>query len=478
MRTPKSEEIKTLKKDFLEKTNALSRVDASAFKIKRVKGDINYLRAYLFQLMNDDFGLSESCRDEFETMNKKIEELSEIEIFKLLRNEVEVDVSGIPVEGNNYIEFYHFNNHNYDNSLDYSKYPELFTDLRQISFDQGGLLVFELYETQIYKLFNLKGQLITGPCHDLDILINGKYIERGSDNRGGFHLSKYFLLTDSVSHIKSFSDVDGEVDEYLNTNSRDRLQIEIGKSVPERIENFKEPKSKNEAKLILQESNCNWITSPELVKYYEEDKELALLAVSREPLAYSLLSTDLMLDESIQKVLCFSTNWNLLFYIKEWNLVVENILTLDEICKVLKTNRNLLSMLSNNLHSNAECLMAALSNDVSNIKYADESLKKDRTFALEVIKSYPETLEYFDDFLKSNKEIVLEAIKNNYLAIQYCSEQLRSNEEFICEAYKLNHNIIRFIDDKTIKQYTCLKDLYNDYKSREDEQEDDDDLPF
>ena len=426
--------------------------------------------------MNDDFGFSESCRVEFEIINKKIEELSEIEIFKLLRNEVEVDVDGIPVEGSNYIEFYHFNNQNYDNSLDYSKYPELFTDLRQISFDQGGLIVFELYEMQIYKLFNSKGHLITGPCHDLDILINGKYIERDSGNRGGFHLLKYNLLTDSVIHINSFSDFDDEVFEFLRTDTRDRLQIEIGKSVPERIENFKEPKSKNDAKLILNDSNCNWITSPELVKYYEKDKELALLAVSREPLAYSLLSNELMLDESIQKVLCLSTDWNLLHYIKEWNLFIENILTLGELCNVIKNNRNLLSVLSNNIHSNVECLMAAMSNDVSNIKYADVSLKKDRRFALEVFKSYGEALEHFDESIKANKEIVLEAINNNYLAIKYCSKLLSINEEFILEAYKFNNQIMNYIDAVIIKRYKSLQELYDEYKSNGEE--DFNDLPF
>lgn len=471
MATPSSEEIKTINKDFLKNSNALNRVDANAFNIKRVKSDINYLRAYLFQLMNDDFRFSESCREEFETKNKNIEELSEIEIFEFLRNEFEI--SRIPLENTNYIEFYHFND--IDCNLDFTNYPELFTDIRQISFDQGGLVVFELYGTQIYKLFNSKGQYITGPCHDLDILINGKFIRRDSDNSGGFHLSKYNLLTDSVFHINSFSDFGDEAFEFLSTDSRDRLQIEIGKLGTDRIENFNEPKSKNDAKLILQESNCNWITSPELVRYYEKDKELALLAVSREPLAYSLLSSELMLDESIQKVLCLSTNWNLLFYIKEWNLVIENILTLDELCIVIKNNRNVLSVLSNNFLSNTECIWAALGNEVSNIKLADDSLKRDRKFAVEVLKLYGEALEYLDESIKENKEIVFEAVKNNYNAFQYCSESLRRDEEFICEVYKLNHNIMHFIDDKTIMQSKRLQDLNIDYKSRED---DEDDLPF
>lgn len=164
-----------------------------------------------------------------------------------------------------------------------------------------------------------------------------------------------------------------------------------------------------------------------------------------------------------------------MFYIKEWNIDIEKILTLDELCIVIKNNRNLLSVLSNNFLSNVECVLAAMNNEVSNIKFADDLLKKDSEFALTVLKLYGEALEYLDESIKDNKEIVLEAIKNNYAAFEYSSESIRRDEEFICEVYKLNHNIMHFIDDKTIKQSKRLKDLYNDYKSRE---EDEDDLPF
>ena len=471
-----SEEIKTLKKELLEKSNALNRVDASAFNIKRVKADIYYLRAYLFQLMNDDFGLSESCSDKFKKLNKKIEELSENEILEIVPIRVIVDPRGVPINDSFYLELYHLNHESIPDSNDFTNYPELFTCIKQISFDQGGLVVFELYDTQIYKLFTAKGNLITGPCHDLDILINGKYIERDSGNTPGFHLFKYSLLTDSVIHINSFSDFDTDsCYEYLRTDSRDRLQIEIGKSEPERIENFKKPKSKNEAKLILLDENCNWITSPELSKYYENDNELALLAVSREPIAFSLFSKDLMFDESIQKVLCLSANWNLLQYISEWNIDIEKILTLEQLCEVIKKNGNLLSVLSNKIRLNRECLIAAISNDVSNLKYADASFKKDRKIILDIVKSNGYALQYIDDSLKADKQIVLAAIQECTYAIEYCSDSLLVDEEFICDAYKCNPDIISYIDAKTIKKYKRLQELYNYHKTREEEH---DDLPF
>ena len=421
-----SEEIKTLKKELLYKQNQLNRVDTSEFNIKRVKADIHYLRAYLFQLIHDDFGISESCKEKFETKNKKIEEFSEIEIFELLGYEIELDNNGYPVDFNESIDLYHFKE--VENSTDFANYPELFTQIKQISFDQGGLVVMELYSCQIYKLFTSKGELIDGPCHDLDISINGKYISRTSDMRvGGFGLSKYCLHTKSVIQIDNFWDFADEVFEVLNIGSRDRLQIEIGNSVPIRIENFETPNYKNQVKLILLDENCNWITSPELVKYYEKDTELALLAVSKEPLAYSLLSYDLIIDESIQKALCLSTKWNLLSYIKEWNLDIEKILTLDEMCLVIKNNENILSILTPHFLSNAQCLLAAISNDASNIKY--------------------------------------------------CSETLREDQNFIYEAYKLDHNIMRYIDEEIINQHQRIKNLYDEYKSLAVD-ENSDDLPF
>lgn len=475
MKTPSSEENSSYENDLFDKSNELNRVDSFAFNIVRVKADINYFRAYLFQLMNDDFGLSESCREKFEIINKKIEELTQNEIFEILQMEFEVEESGRFFEDNNCIEFYHFKDDNFIDRLDYSNYPELFTGIKQVSFDQGGLIVFELYGTQIYKLYNSKGKLITGPCHDLEILINGKFIERSSDNSGGFHLSKYSLFTDSVFYIKSFSDFDNEAFEFLTTNYRDRLQIEIGKSEPKRIENFKTPKSKKEAKIILLDTNCNWITSPELVQFYENDKELALLAVSREPLAYSLLSKDLIIDKTIQKTLCLKADWNLLHYINEWNFDIESLLTFEELLEVIKNNTNILSVLSNNVHSNKEYLMAAMSNSISNLNYAADSLKKDKQFALEVVKYQGEALKYIDDSLKANREIVLEAIKNNFLAIKFCSELLRNSVDFIIEAYELNPKIMSYIDDKIIKQHERLRDLFQEYESRK---EDFNDLPF
>jgi hypothetical protein len=475
MTTPSSDEINSYENDLFDKSNELNRVDSFAFNLLRVKADINYFRAYLFQLMNDVFGLSESCREKFEIINKKIEELTQNEIFEILQIELEVDESG-SFFGNNYCnEFYHFADENFTNRFDYSNYPELFTNIKQVSYDQGGLIVFELYGTQIYKLFNSKGKLITGPCHDLDILINGKFIERSSDNSGGFHLSKYSLFTDSVFYIKSFSDFDDDAFEFLSTNYRDRIQIEIGKSEPKRIENFKTPESKNEAKIILLDTNCNWITSPELVKFYENDKELALLAISREPLAYSLLSEDLMIDKKIQKTLCLRADWNLLHYVKEWNFDIENLLTFEELREVITNNTNILSVLSKNVRLNKDYLMAAMSNSISNINYADDSLKKDSKFALEVVKSHGEALKYFDNSLKANREIVFEAIKNNCFAIKFCSESLRNNEDFIVDVYEMNPKIMSYIDDKIIKQHERLRDLFQEYESRK---EDFNDLPF
>ena len=134
------------------------------------------------------------------------------------------------------------------------------------------------------------------------------------------------------------------------------------------------------------DSNCNWITSPELLKFYEKDKELALLAVSREQLAYTLISKELMFDEEIQRTLCLNATGNLLQYIKEWIIPIENIISIKHLCPVVENNQDLLSVLSNKVHSNAECLMAAIINDVDTMEYASIDLENDKIFVLKLLK--------------------------------------------------------------------------------------------
>jgi hypothetical protein len=410
-----SEEIKTLKSNYFEKANQLNRVDSSAFNIKRVKTDLNYLRAYLYQLINDCFTLSDISKKEFEKRNKKIEELSENEILEILQHSYQ--------DLNPCFELYHFDHENEIDINDFTNYPELFTDIKEVSYDQGGLVVLELYGEQIYKLFTSKGKFITGPCHDLNILINGKYRERDSGNTPGFHLSKYSVLEDSILYLDSFADFGGEAYEFLEVIDRDRLQIEIGTSKPERIENFIEPKSKDDAKSILLDSKCNWITSPELTKFYEDDKELAKLAISKEPLAFSLLSDTLRKDKSIQKTLCLypGINFNLLNYIKEWDISIENILNLEQLTHVFKNNVDLFRVCADKTPFNSNCKIA-----------------ENRDIVLEVVRSKGQALEYASKLLKADREIVLEAVKKNGLALKYASESLKADRELVKESVKNN----------------------------------------
>jgi len=440
----------TKKRAFLKKTNQSNRVDSSAFNIKRVKADLNYLRAYFYQLINDCFGLSDISKKEFEKRNKRIEELSENEIIEILHHSHQ-DV-------NSCFELYHFDHENEIDINDITNYPELFTQIKEISYDQGGLVVLELYGTQIYKLFTSKGKFITGPCHDLNISINGKFIERDSGNTPGFHLSKYSVLEDSILYLDSFDDLGGEAFDFLEVTDRDRLQIEIGTSKPERIENFIEPKSKDEAKSILLDSNCNWITSPELSKFYENDKELAKLAISKEPLAFSLLSNSLRKDKSIQKTLCLfaGLNLNLQHYTKEWDISIENILTLEQLVHVLKNNIDLFRLCADKTPFNSNC-----------------KIGESRDIVLEIVKSKGQALEYASELLKADREIVLEAVKNNGKALQYASETLQADKELV----KKSDNNNGWSLQNTNEPLKVKKDILDPYENSS-EVDDFDDLPF
>ena len=73
-------------------------------------------------------------------------------------------------------------------------------------------------------------------------------------------------------------------------------------------------------------------------------------------------------------------------YIKEWIIPIENIISIKHLCPVVENNQDLSSVLSNKVHSNAECLMAAIINDVDTMEYASVDLENDKIFVLKLLK--------------------------------------------------------------------------------------------
>ena len=70
------------------------------------------------------------------------------------------------------------------------------------------------------------------------------------------------------------------------------------------------------------------------------------------------------------------------------------------------------------------------------LKYADESIKKDREIVLEAVKQNGWALEEADESLKNKKEIVLAAVKQDCWAFQFAGEELQKDKSIVLPTIK------------------------------------------
>jgi hypothetical protein len=352
-----------------------NRVTAEAFKIKKVKGyDLFYLKAFLYQILNSDFGFAEDYNTEFIALGKEIEALEFNDLKTIFKN------GFIDIEQT---DFYYFEDQmhafldylqspNKSKANVYSKFPSLFTDIRQVSFDQGGLIIFECFGMQIYELYTASGKYKEGPCHDLDLLDKNRYLYRSSGFSPGFVLEEYHLNTYSKT-LNTYGDFD--MPRCPNIGGRDRLAIPYYNEQIQRIENFTTPKNRLDVSKILEDINTNWFTSPELHKFYWNDKELALKAVQKDMLAYTLLDRQLKDDQEIVVA-----------------LVKANGIALE---------------------------------------FTSEAFKADKSIVLTAVLQDGYALEFASTELKADKEIVTAAVKQEEYALQFASEELKRDSDII-----------------------------------------------
>jgi hypothetical protein len=400
--------------DYLAKSN---RIPSKSFTLRKVKcKEINFLRAYLYQVLNSTFGFSEYIMNNYESLNKSIAELN-IENLNEILNEEEID--------NGY--FYYFENKLESFDFDsYEDFPKLFTNIAEVSFDNGGLVVLECFFIQIYELYSANGEFIDGPCQDLNLLTEAKYISRSSSTRGDWKLNQYNNKSHQIYSLKKCDDFELE-----NIYDRDRIEIpleETGNIEATRIENFNAPISKIEADKILNDPETNWICSPELACYYFEDKELAISAVKKDILSYTLLSDKLKSDKDIMLTLVKNDGCAII-YTKNFNNSDHEIML-----AAVSGCGKALQFANEELKSNKDFVIASVNYDGLSLEHASHELKKDLDVVMAAVKNKGLALEFANDDLRGNKNVVLAAVKNNDRALLYASDILKNDIEIITAA--------------------------------------------
>lgn len=374
-----SEERARLKNDYDKSMSSLNRVDALSLQLIRVAVNDHFYRALVYQVLSLGMYLSEEIREKLHELGKKVEELSKEELFFVCKDFIrfldekekvyvymfipEIEKKGFTVQE---IKEISKDKSNFFLNLKYDSFPTLFTNVYELSFDQGGLVKLEFFQDQMYQLYTFRGDCLTYFCQDLEIMVNGQYLLRECGNEPGFHLYQYNFITKNEYYKKTFGDLSGVLDDILplskwdynqnlsesdqiehlhGHNNRDRVAFDSDGFPFARVENFNKPENREEVIQILKKQNTNWIFSPELVNFYENDKELAQIAISRDKRAYTIISNELQKDpDLIRLILNFQ-------FCNEYNLKPEEYLQEDEINKLFRSNPKVIKFLSEKYRS-------------------------------------------------------------------------------------------------------------------------------
>jgi len=85
---------------------------------------------------------------------------------------------------------------------------------------------------------------------------------------------------------------------------------------------------------------------------------------------------------------------------------------------------------------NKKLFLEAVGQDGKFLDYADQSLKRDRDVVLAAVRQYGYALKYADETLKNDKTIVLEAVKSSGYALHFASAALRRDKEIVMAAVR------------------------------------------
>ena len=237
------------------------------------------LKAYLYQIKNDSFGLSDNITNAFiektgNSNNEGIDSLSDEEIKEILGDYCPNDII-------------YFRSH-LDNigakNLHYSSFPELFTDIKQVSFDCDGIISMESYRSQIYSLYNAKGQRISPYCHDLDIGRDGLILLRSSSGPFWEMLKVEGDQLIETNHPRPYDAMYDFPDLMYRDAIAECLNPELS------MEDLYWDSSHLSIKEVYKKLKNHEGDFRSLIPFYEDDEELATFAIEENILAFTFLS--------------------------------------------------------------------------------------------------------------------------------------------------------------------------------------------
>ncbi|KAG2382702.1 hypothetical protein C9374_005282 [Naegleria lovaniensis] len=184
------------------------------------------------------------------------------------------------------------------------------------------------------------------------------------------------------------------------------------------------------------------------------DKELTMLAVSRNGSLLALADTSLRQDREI--VMAAVRNDPLALEYASYDLKDDY----EVVEMAIKRSAEALKHASKRLRSNRDLVLKAFKHgpDISYnaFSYICDSLKKDKEIVLNAVKNNGLSLQYAHSSLQCDREIVLAAVKQNGEALEFASEELRKDSEIIREAILQNGKALDYVCGKIDKPLIIL----------------------
>lgn len=377
----------------------------------------NVLKAYLYQIINSFFGFSQDLIEDIVRLKAElnVNDVNTWHLNTFSDEELETILSTHDLIPSRF--FYFLQQGEMMNiaqqqitlvheETDYRDYPELFTDIHQVSFDKNGLIVMELFNQQVYKLFNHMGEELISYCSDLLLGVGGGVLCRFSDN-------VMWQLVSYNGHILEWntSEMFGPIDDPADfPDLKDRDQIP-------QMSNF------DENYLLIAREN----------QTIEHDRLLELLAENKQNYRYlsAHYANDLALAE-----------------------------------EAVKKNKLAFTLLSNELQHHEEFIDRLLSNTLIDKKlynYLPLEFKQNESFVLKCIESNPDIIKKLQPI--HSKDVLLNAIEmDSGRVLQYASTELKADEDCIKMAMRKNWHTIRYMSVELLKNeefFTSLLNWYN-----------------
>ncbi len=388
---------KTKEKELEERSLKLKNmVD---FNLVRKEPNSLEVRAYLYKILCDSFGLSVTLRELF----KKEFPVLDDDVSKWDLNTItEFDIRRILKEQDLMPDEIFYFKKGYDPDVisdnDYKSLPEIYTRVCQVSFDKGGLIVLELYNSQIYLLFDAKGNCLLDRCHDLRLGTNGIVLMRTSK-------SIFWEMTQYNDESFNDREIFGPLDSPSDFPDIGRRDI-IAEMLP--ADTFKKIKYDQSKILTNEEVELELKNNSEsyhfLQKYYYDNEALAFIAVNSNLYAFTFLSVRLQYD-------------------KEYVI---------KLITARKENQRLYDYLNDELKADIEIVKLCIKDNPDIIR--NIAPVSDRELMEEALKDHVFNLVYASDDLKADKKLVLSLVRKDWRVLREASKVLLSDRDFIAES--------------------------------------------